>query len=315
MKKNILYIFLFHTTLQTIKTDHEQYLSPEGAEEQYIETLQNHADDESIYSFGLLGQEHGDLVQQTKIDLQKFPNLLILSNLINKLLNKKYNDFTIEKSEEEEGFDSALTEKKRVYTLSRKVYSRIFRYITEIRDEVEFFYDKLDYLEITTEDLLEFFDFGDYYENVIKDINKENPGFFKFKRELDLIVFEFSTSMRDFGQAIRNFYQINIFISGFFEPYRKEFLEDDPDNVILKVDKGVKMVNQILEAKSYLDMLINNVLKGVSQVRSIRNDILYAISKFKEIEDFEFNLGKKRILESSSGFWMQFCFVIFIGFF
>lgn len=320
IKKTFFIILLINSYLSEIKTDHEQYLSPEGAEEQYVETLQNHEDDSNIYNFGLLGQEHTDLVQKMIINLTQFPNCLELANLINKILNQNYfADFEIEENEEDDdlNFDNDMKIKKKIYFIGKKIYSKIYKYIPEVKKEIDQFYEQIDYVEISTEDILEFFDFTEYYESIIKSIDPENPGFFKYKRELDLIVFEFSTSIKDFLQAIYNFTNFHVFFTSFFSPHKDEFLGEDPVNVIFKVDKGVKIVNQILTAKSFIDMFITNILKGISQARSIRNDLLYAINKFKDIKEWEFELGKKRILLENGfyGFWMKICFLSFVVFF
>lgn len=49
-----------------------------------------------------------------------------------------------------------------------------------------------------------------------------------------------------------------------FDPYEKDFLAEDPDNVLYKVDKGVDMLNQIFGAKKRMEYLMGQIKKGVT---------------------------------------------------
>jgi hypothetical protein len=325
MKTTKLIFFL--CIIDLLKTDlnvgHEEYLTPAGAEENYVETLQNHQDDENIYNFGLFGQDHGDLVKMTKTYFSEFPTLMKIGKAISIIYNQDVKDFELEKSEEEEKelnseeeftvneeFDNQGAMDMGNYFKGRKVYSLIFRNVKPLREEVKKIFDNLENLEITTEELLEIFDFEKYMKQCRKHLTDHDPNYLKNKREIDLLVFNFSTSVRDFLISIKTFENIGTVINSFMQPYKKDFLGKDPDNVVFKVDRGIKMVGQLISAKSFFDMLVTNIRNGIHQIQTIRHDVLYVIDKFKEIEAFRFDfkeymkqqMENGRILEGNS-FW------------
>ena len=77
------------------------------------------------------------------------------------------------------------------------------------------------------------------------------------------------------------------------DSHEKDFLAEDPSNVLYKVDKGVDMLNQIFGTKKRLDFLLSYIKKGVSQFFTIRGNIVYLIRKFNPD-------AEKQALKSSS---------------
>lgn len=55
MKLLLVFSIIVQSGLSNLGVGHVSYLSPEKAEDQYIGTLENHKDDEFIYTFGIKG--------------------------------------------------------------------------------------------------------------------------------------------------------------------------------------------------------------------------------------------------------------------
>lgn len=103
-------------------------------------TLQNHKDDEFIYSLGLMGQNDPSLQKKITYQFSNFKNLVNLFQVMARFFNHEERDVLLEDEGAED--DDVFREYKVMY----RFYSAILDNQFEIQNEVKEFYKFLPYM-------------------------------------------------------------------------------------------------------------------------------------------------------------------------
>lgn len=167
------------------------------------------------------------------------------------------------------------------YKEMTSLYHIIFDNSTELNKEIEEIYRQLPRIELKTDTLLDILGLKEYYQQQTEGVDQNTADFQKIYREMDLINYEFYSSLKNLLNSVEIFRDFELYMLVLFDPHEEKFLADDPKNLIYKVDKGIDMLNQIFGLKMRVDYLIKQVQKGISQFFTVKGNMIYLINKFQ----------------------------------
>lgn len=215
-------------------------------------------------------------VEENLIFFSKYQRLMQIATTINKFYNDITNTFP---TEQEEGYNA--DKEIIIFELGRLFINTIINEYNELSEEVNDVYMNLDKLDMTVDGCLEFFNFHEYYNSVVLEIDQNSEGYKEIERELSLTVHEFTFKMRDFFISLDNLRNIHEEMYLFFIPYQNSFESED---IIEKEESGLNVKKAFLTFYRRVIKKTKFIHQGIFMTRSIRKSLLDIIFKIEYLE-------------------------------
>ena len=252
---------------------------PEAEGEQDVidtSNLENEKDDYDIYSFGLIGQEHPELIPTVMLPMSKFPHVMKVAQLWSRLYNEKHK--LIPESEYDAN-DLVMRSKKGIqrYQTTRALITVMATKSQEIKKEISEIVNKRDQVTMSIEDLLEFFDLHDYYASIVSKMNSRDPTIGEMEKQLELIIYEFLSNMRGFLDGLDNARHIDRVIVSQIKPFGKKMVDHEDFTLQQRVEAGFSMIDTIMAVKNEINGLARELKAGAVLTHNFREQVFEII--------------------------------------
>jgi len=180
--------------------------------------------------------------------------------------------------------EEMVSAEKNAYKDSKKLLWSVLYEYTQLKKEVDEFFADIENVEISLDEVLQFYGYSEFYAHILGTQNVETQIFGLLEELMISLSNNFADKMRKMLSAVYYLRHIDQLLYNEVKPYVKDYVKEGAlENDVEKIEQGQKMLQVYLGIKDKLDAYAEDIKEGIAVGQKTNIQILWVLKNMSNL--------------------------------